>query len=75
MSYQVDYKPEEGVPLADLEKGQAYEIKARNFSVGIWDGKAFHGLRYKFGDYFIDQEIHWDLDNKYGTAVAMRKLA
>lgn len=64
----------EPIPLAALELGQAYEVDGRNISIGIWDGRAFHGIRHKFGDYFIDSEIHYDLDDKYGTAQAMKRL-
>ncbi|KKL80585.1 hypothetical protein LCGC14_2003360, partial [marine sediment metagenome] len=30
--------------------------------------------RLKFGKKFIDTEVHWDLDDHYGTAQAIRKL-
>ena len=62
------------IPLNELEIGAAYELEARNVHVGIWDGKEFHGIRYKFGDQFMDSEIHYDLDDHYGTAKAIRKL-
>ena len=61
-------------PLADLEVGAAYELESRNLSVGIWDGKEFHGIRTKFGSQFMDSEIHWDLDTRYGTAQAVKRL-
>lgn len=63
------------IPLEELEVGAAYELEARNIHIGIWDGKEFYGIRYKFGDRFIDSEIHYDLDDHYGTAKAIRKLA
>lgn len=62
------------IPLTDLEVGEAYELHARNISRGVWDGRAFHGIRRKFGGAFMDNEIHYDLDDRYGTAVAIRKL-
>lgn len=62
------------VPLEELEVGSAYELHARNISIGVWDGREFHGIRYKFGSSFMDSEIHWDLDDHHGTAVAIRKL-
>jgi len=62
------------IPLDDLEIGECYELESRNLRKGVWDGKKFHGIRYKFGDLFIDTEIHWDLDDHYGTAKAISKL-
>ena len=59
------------IPLDKLEIGQCYELESRNLQRGVWDGKAFHGIRYKFGDLFIDSEIHYDLDERYGTAKAI----
>jgi hypothetical protein len=62
------------IPLEELEVGAAYELEARNIHIGIWDGKEFHGIRYKFGDRFMDSEIHYDLDDHHGTAQAIAKL-
>ena len=73
-SIPVDQGLPKFIPLADLEIGMAYEIESRNISCGIWDGEAFHGIRYKFGQLYMDSEIHWDLDDHHGTAQAIRKL-
>jgi len=62
------------IPLAELEVGECYELESRNLRSGVWDGKEFHGIRYKFGDLFMDSEIHYDLDDHYGTAQAVCKL-
>lgn len=62
------------LPVEALEIGECYEIAARNIARGIWDGHAFHGIRYKFGSHYIDSEIHWDLDDTFGTAKPLRKL-
>ncbi len=62
------------IPLNKLEIGAAYGLQARNIRVGIWDGREFHGIRSKFGKQFIDSEVHYDLDDHYGTAQAKRKL-
>ena len=62
------------IPLDKLVIGQAYELEARNLQRGIWDGKDFHGIRLKFGDLFMDTETHWDLDDRNGTAQALRLL-
>ncbi len=62
------------VPRNKLSIGQAYAIESRNIGIGIWDGRSFHGIRFKMGKLFIDSELHYDLDPKYGTAKALRKL-
>lgn len=62
------------IPLEELEVGKAYELESRNLSVGVWDGKEFHGIRTKFGNQFMDSEIHYDLDDHYGTAQAVALL-
>lgn len=62
------------IPLNELEIGKAYELESRNLRIGIWDGKEFHGIRTKFGDHFMDSEIHYDLDDHYGTAQAVCML-
>jgi len=62
------------IPLDDLVVGECYELESRNLRRGVWDGKHFHGIRLKFGSLFMDEEVHWDLDDHYGTAQATRKL-
>ena len=62
------------IPLKELEIGECYELDSRNLRKGVWDGKEFHGIRLKFGDLFMDSEIHYDLDDHYGTAKAISKL-
>lgn len=62
------------IPLDELEVGECYELDSRNLRKGVWDGEKFHGIRLKFGDLFMDSEIHYDLDDRYGTAKAISKL-
>jgi len=62
------------IPLNELKVGSAYELTSRNLRYGIWDGYEFHGIRYKFGSQFMDSEIHYDLDDRHGTATAKRLL-
>ena len=65
---------DEYLPKEELEIGQAYEVDGRNFTVAIWTGEKFAGVRNKFGQNFIDEEIHWDDDDHYGTVKPLRKL-
>ena len=61
--------------LAHLQKGKVYRLKSHNLSCGVWDGgKGFIGIRCKFGSRFLEREIHWDLDENYGTAQALDEL-
>jgi len=61
--------------LEECEAGEAYYGSGRNFSIGIFDGHTnFHGLRYKFGDRYIDGETHYDADPTHGTFKPFRKL-
>jgi len=55
------------IPIKDLKLGTYYYGEGRNFSFGWWDGRGFVGVRYKFGDYFSDRELHYDADDKFGT--------
>lgn len=64
----------EAVSIAELKVGSAYKLASRNIHIGIWDGKHFHGVRTKFGHEFMDSEIHYDLDDRYGSAVAIKEL-
>ena len=56
------------IKLENLIVGAVYIVEARNFSLALWDGEAFHGIRNKFGQNFVDKEFHWDSDPRYGTA-------
>jgi len=62
------------IPMRDLVIGHCYVVESRNIRCGIWDGKAFHGIRRKFGDLFMDSEIHYDLDDRHGTARAVKEM-
>ena len=62
------------IPIDELIIGAVYLVDARNFNLGIWDGHAFQGLRYKMGDHYMFPEIHWDADDRYGTAKPIKKI-
>lgn len=49
--------------------GGLYIIDARNFDVGLYNSysQTFIGIRTKFKDVFLDEEIHWDVNEHNGT--------
>lgn len=62
------------IDLDQLKVGFLYEIDSRNISKGVWDGEGFVGIRTKFGNRFLDKEIHWDLSKNFGTATPQKEL-
>jgi hypothetical protein len=54
--------------------GRAYRCKARNFTVGIWNGESFDYMRTKFGATFPDVEYHWDDGAPHGTVKPLELL-
>lgn len=57
------------VKIEDCIHNGFYRVAARNFYFGVYnkENNSFYGIRYKFGHRFIDQELHWDIDEKFGT--------
>lgn len=57
------------IPISDLICGGVYLVSSRNWSLAVWDGATFWGVRYKFSDDgFLSAEKHWrDGDGKTGT--------
>ena len=55
------------IELQNLVIRNVYKVDARNFSVAVWQGKHFIGIRYKFGSVFLSHEYHWDSDPHFGT--------
>lgn len=64
----------EYIKKEDLKHGSAYAVRARNFDVAIWDGEKFQGLRFKFGDWYMDDEKHWDEGAPFGTVKPLYEL-
>ena len=62
------------IDVEHLQVGHAYKLRARNIDVGIWDGEVFHGIRHKFGQRFMDTEMHYDTCEHHGTACPIRRL-
>ena len=59
-----------------MQHGQLYKIDARNSSVGVWSDKekAFIIHRYKWYEARLDEELHYDSDEKHGTATPFEVL-
>lgn len=68
------------IQIADLKPGYLYRLNARNIRMGIWNpdlqgGKgAFIGIRTKFGNRYLDRELHHDADPHFGTATPTEEL-
>lgn len=64
------------IPLDDCEHGVLYRIASRNLRIGIYNepSKSFVGIRFKFGNRFLDDEDHWDTGAPHGTAKPLEKL-
>jgi len=54
--------------------GKTYECCARNFTLGVWNGKSFTYIRYKWGNTFYDEEFHWDDGPPYGTVKPIKEV-
>ena len=65
---------DEYIPLEECKHGYVYKVDARNFHIGVFDSKRnwFIGIRYKWGDSYLDEEYHWDFEN--GTARPLEEI-
>lgn len=72
------------IELADCKPGHLYRLEAHNIRIGVWNpyihlrgGKkgSFVGIRTKFGNRFLDHELHYDAHEHYGTATPTEELA
>ncbi len=60
------------IPLPECKFRHLYKLNARNFQLGVFDGKeGFFGIRFKWGDRFLDNENHWDCPN-FATAKPLK---
>lgn len=50
--------------------GHIYKLHSRNLVLGVFNSESasFVGIREKFGDRFLDSELHWDNGPPFGTA-------
>jgi len=57
-----------GIPMDQCVRGRLYRFRARNFEIGVYDGKqGFIGIRTKFGSRYLATEYHWDQGAPFGT--------
>ncbi len=59
-----------------LKDGYAYQICGRRANVGIWveSRGTFVIPRSKFGRTYLFEEVHWDLDDSFGTAKPLKEI-
>jgi hypothetical protein len=62
--------------LAQCEDGHLYLGDGRNFDLAVYrhDRRTFVGLRYKWGNWQVDEEVHWDECEHFGTYKPFQKL-
>jgi hypothetical protein len=62
--------------MSEMKKDFAYEIIARNASVGVWvaSREGFLISRLKFESVFLFVELHWDAHPRFGTAKPLKEL-
>jgi len=63
----------EYISLSECKNGCVYRLKARSFSIGIYNSSTQHfsGIRNKCNEVFVDTEYHWD---NFGTATPLEEI-
>ena len=49
-----------------------YAVDGRNFSLAVWTGTYFIGIRHKMGMSYLSGEQHYDSDENFGTVNPFR---
>ena len=64
------------IPIEQLKDNHVYEVDGRNFIVAVWKERQrrFYGVRKKWGDIFIDNELHWDDNEHPGTVKPLKDI-
>lgn len=55
------------IPITEIEPYHLYRGEGNNFNLAVWYGGRFYGLRHKWGQVYVDGELHYDADEHYGT--------
>jgi hypothetical protein len=59
------------VPRTEIVTGRAYVIHARNGGVGVATADGYLLRRVKFDQVYLFEEIDWEVDATYGTAIPL----
>ena len=64
------------IVVEKLKDGYLYRIEARNANHGIWIAErgTFLISRVKFGNIYLFEEVHYDLDEHFGTAQPLEEM-
>lgn len=61
------------IRIKDCIVRRLYIVRARNFRLGIYDGKSgFIGRRNKFGFWYLFTEFHYDIGPPFGTVIVIK---
>jgi len=66
---------DEYIKKEQLQTGELYVCRARNFKIGRWTGKEFRYVGSEWGQLTVDTELHFDDDPHYGTVQPIMKLS
>ena len=64
------------IPISECKDGWLYQVPCRNAFFGVYNEKTqdFTIARYKFGEWYLFEEIHWDACSTFGTARPMEEI-
>jgi hypothetical protein len=64
------------IPISECKDGYLYIIKARNARIGIFEEttNSFIIRRIKGKDIYLSKELHWDMDENFGTAKPFEEI-
>jgi len=64
------------IPISECKDNYLYIIKARNARIGIFEKKTSSFLirRIKFKDVYLFKELHWDMDENFGTVKPLEEI-
>ncbi|HEX5426571.1 MAG TPA: hypothetical protein VFW94_23690 [Candidatus Acidoferrales bacterium] len=63
------------IPLSDCKPGYLYRLRARNILYGVFrDSGDFVGIRDKFGNRYLDVEVHYEGSRYFGTAAPEEEI-
>lgn len=62
--------------IAECRNGYLYIIKARHARIGIFEEEtgSFITRRVKGNDIYLSKELHWDIDENFGTTKPIEEI-